>query len=143
MMTDSVYVHIQETQKDLSRQFFIIKFKDIQPADYQYKIHIKYTGRLQDNMEGFYKSSYTIANKTRLDICFQTGFLRVCFHLRRPSFCRWIAATQFQPTDARKAFPCFDEPALKAKFTLSIARPGDMSSISNTGLKSVNNSPKL
>jgi len=67
-MAESVYVPIQETQQDLSKQFFIIKFKDTQPADYQYNIHIKYTGILQDNMEGFYKSSYKVGKTTRLDI---------------------------------------------------------------------------
>lgn len=65
--TDSVFVPIEETQQDLSKQFFIIKFKDIQPAGHQYNIHLKYTGRFQDNMEGFYKSYYKIKDTVRLD----------------------------------------------------------------------------
>ncbi|ROT67359.1 Aminopeptidase N [Penaeus vannamei] len=42
-----------------------------------------------------------------------------------------LAATQFQPTDARRAFPCLDEPALKANFTVSLAREEHMATLSN------------
>ena len=43
-----------------------------------------------------------------------------------------MLSTQFQPCDARRAFPCFDEPALKASFELSIEIPDDQTALCNT-----------
>ena len=45
--------------------------------------------------------------------------------------CRYLAATIFVPTYARMAFPCFDEPALKAQFTLTVLRKAGFIALSN------------
>ncbi|XP_075149907.1 suppressor of ER stress-induced death [Haematobia irritans] len=91
-----------------AKQFFVIELYDKLVRNMKYVINIKFTGLIQDTLQGFYRSSYQVGNETR-----------------------WLASTQFQATDARRAFPCFDEPALKAKFQLNIARPKNLSTISN------------
>jgi aminopeptidase N len=44
---------------------------------------------------------------------------------------RWYAFTQFEPTDARRAFPCFDEPGWKTPFAVTIAAPTDGLAVAN------------
>ena len=44
---------------------------------------------------------------------------------------RWLAATQMQSIDARRALPCFDEPDFKAVFDTTIRHRADMVAISN------------
>ncbi|CAF2967031.1 unnamed protein product [Rotaria sp. Silwood2] len=44
---------------------------------------------------------------------------------------RKLLASKFQPTDARKAFPCFDEPQFKAVFRISIVHPEETIAIAN------------
>lgn len=91
-----------------SKQFYVLTFRRKLRAGERYVVRIKFEGVLNDYLQGFYRSSYIVRNETR-----------------------WLATTQFQPTDARRAFPCFDEPALKARFSLSLARPKNMVSLSN------------
>ena len=42
-----------------------------------------------------------------------------------------IAVSQMQPTDARKSLPCFDEPALKASFDISLWHKDPYYALSN------------
>lgn len=101
-------VNIGRTTNDSARQFFIVHVDEELQEGQQYAVRMSFTGVLNDLLQGFYRSSYSVDNETR-----------------------WIAATQFQATDARRTFPCFDEPALKAIFKISLARPNNMSTISN------------
>lgn len=64
-----------------------------------------YTGELNDKMAGFYRS------KTK------DG--------------KYLAVTQFEATDARRALPCFDEPALKAEFTVTLVADEGLTCLSN------------
>lgn len=56
----------------------------------------------------------------------------VCF--KDTNFSRWMAVTQFSPTYARRAFPCMDEPHLKAVFSLTI-NVYEKTATSNTRVK--------
>jgi aminopeptidase N len=46
-----------------------------------------------------------------------------------------MASTHFEPTHAREAFPCFDEPDLKAQFEISISRRVNMTTLSNMPIR--------
>jgi aminopeptidase N/puromycin-sensitive aminopeptidase len=70
-------------------------------------IHVKFTGTLNDKLRGFYLS------KTEK---------------------RKYAVTQFEATDARRAFPCWDEPAYKATFDVTIVADKGDTAISNGAL---------
>ncbi|HBB44037.1 MAG: hypothetical protein UW27_C0017G0020 [Parcubacteria group bacterium GW2011_GWA1_44_13] len=73
------------------------------------KLTLVFKGILNDKMHGFYRSRYEVAGKEY-----------------------YMATTQFEATDARRAFPCFDEPAIKAIFDIKLIVPKKSTSISNT-----------
>lgn len=73
------------------------------------KLHLHFRGLIQESLRGFYRSQYEYKGKTMR-----------------------IATTQFEATDARRAFPCFDEPSHKAVFEVSLLIPKHLSAISNT-----------
>ncbi|MEK7586123.1 MAG: M1 family metallopeptidase [Patescibacteria group bacterium] len=73
------------------------------------KLSLVFNGIINESLRGFYRSRYVIDGITK-----------------------HIATTQFEATDARRAFPCFDEPAHKAIFDVSLIIPGNHTAISNT-----------
>lgn len=56
---------------------------------------------------------------------------------------RHIATSKFEPTYARQAFPCFDEPSFKAEFSIKLVHPtGDCySALSNMNVEVCSSSP--
>jgi len=79
----------------------------LEPGDWT--LRITYTGELNDKLVGFYRSTFTDAEGAT----------------------RTIACTQFESTHARRAFPCWDEPAFKATFTVSLLVDDDLLAVSN------------
>ncbi|XP_067653450.1 uncharacterized protein [Haliotis asinina] len=99
------YVSHEENQVS---QFLTIHVNEDLKKDSLYYLKMNFTGPLRDDLAGFYLSSYKTGNTTV-----------------------YLATTQFESSDARKAFPCFDEPALKATFNIVLVRKKDFNSTSN------------
>ena len=72
------------------------------------EIRLDFRGVLNDQLRGFYRSTYTDDAGTE----------------------RVLATTQFESTNARRAFPCFDEPDLKAVFGVSLVVDEDLAAVS-------------
>ncbi|HEX4902924.1 MAG TPA: M1 family metallopeptidase, partial [Acidimicrobiales bacterium] len=73
------------------------------------RLHVRFAGVLNDKLRGFYRSSYTTDDGAS----------------------HAIAVTQFEPTDARRAFPCWDEPSFKATFGVTLDVADDLLAVSN------------
>jgi puromycin-sensitive aminopeptidase len=76
----------------------------------EWTLRLAFCGILNDQLHGFYRSTFKDAD----------GRTHV------------MAATQFEAVDARRAFPCWDEPALKAVFGVTLVVPEGYAAISNT-----------
>lgn len=75
----------------------------------EYYLEINFEGNLEDNNEGFYRSSYVNEDGKTV----------------------WLGTTQFAPTFARRAFPCYDEPGIRATMQLEINHHKSMDVVSN------------
>jgi tricorn protease interacting factor F2/3 len=75
-------------------------------------VDLEFKGILNDRLLGFYRSKYQQNGKTK-----------------------YLATTQFEAADARRAFPCWDEPEAKATFEISIIADNKFTAISNMPIK--------
>jgi aminopeptidase 2 len=64
-----------------------------------------------------------------------SGFYRSSFKDSKGET-KYLATTQMEPTDARRAFPCFDEPALKSKFTVTLIADKHLTCLGNMDIVS-------
>lgn len=99
------------TKTDANKEELVITIKNkIKGCAF---IEIEFTGDLNDRLLGFYRSQYKQNGKTK-----------------------YLATTQFEAADARRAFPCWDEPEAKATFEISIIAENKFTAISNMPIMS-------
>ena len=74
-----------------------------------YKLYLEFNSEITNDLKGFYRSKFLTKEEEE----------------------KWIATTQFEPTSARNAFPCWDEPEYKAVFSISIVADKKYLRVSN------------
>ncbi|XP_060075396.1 endoplasmic reticulum aminopeptidase 1-like [Ylistrum balloti] len=90
-------------------QMYVLQMAETLMEETRVTVTLEFDGTLMKKLSGFYLSSYkTPEGKVK-----------------------YLGTTQFESTGAREAFPCFDEPDMKAKFTMSIVRDRNQISLSN------------
>jgi aminopeptidase N len=103
---------------DVPRRRAIISFQDHLPVSDKVLITLKFQGTTNQDMAGFYRSKYkpTVTPSPSVPMEGEHHLMYV---------------TQFESCDARRAFPCFDEPNLKATFDFEVEIPSGLVALSN------------
>jgi aminopeptidase N len=91
---------------DNKKEELRIRFPQKVQGNIQIRVH--YAGQINDKMAGFYRSRYVTKGQTK-----------------------YIAVTQFEESDARRAFPCMDHPVKKATFDIIMDIDTHLVAISN------------
>eukprot|EP00795_Rhopilema_esculentum_P003642 gene3642-14882_t len=98
-----------EFSTNQEKELLVIQTEKDLEVGKNYTLVVLYNGTLQEKLQGFYRSSYkTKSGETR-----------------------YIATTHFESSAARTAFPCFDEPAMKATFKIIIVKSPEHNAVSN------------
>jgi hypothetical protein len=106
-------VTIKRVDRLIKKPILIIYLTDSMKQGSVCELEIEFSGSIWESSEGLFKGGY-------LDI---TGEKRS------------YLATQMRPNNARRLFPCFDEPSYKVPFTVSISRPKNFTTLFNTDVK--------
>uniref|UniRef100_A0A8C8HK03 Aminopeptidase n=1 Tax=Oncorhynchus tshawytscha TaxID=74940 RepID=A0A8C8HK03_ONCTS len=91
-------------------QFLVLELNGKLAVGESYQLDTVFVGELADDLAGFYRSEYE-----------EDGVKKV------------VATSQMHPTHTRKTFPCFDEPARKAVFHITLLHPRGTVALSNDG----------
>ncbi|XP_052859646.1 aminopeptidase N [Anopheles cruzii] len=103
-------ISIKRVQYLPENDYVVLHVGEAMKKNNHYEVRIPFESALGTGLLGYYRSSY-VDTKTRTKT--------------------WLSVTQFEPTHARQAFPCFDEPELKATFDVSLAHHGRYVALSN------------
>lgn len=101
-----------EVTFDKEEETAIFKFPKVIEAD-EVTVKITFVGVLNDLLNGFYRSTYTDDDGNK----------------------KYLATTHMEPASCRRAFPCFDEPALKAVFNITLIADKNLTCLSNMAVK--------
>lgn len=107
---------------DEKAQRATISFDQELPVSKKTSIAIEFEGIMNNEMAGFYRSKYKPTGTPAKSVPSDESF-------------HYMLSTQFESCDARRAFPCFDEPNLKATFDFEIEIPDDQVALSNMPVK--------
>ena len=112
-LNDGTVLHPREATANDEFETVTLLFDREVPAG-KAALNMQFNGILNDQLRGFYRSRYTGPDGQEHS----------------------MATTQFEATDARRAFPCWDDPAVKATFQVTLVVPSDLVALSNTMVES-------
>lgn len=110
------------SSKDISyetkRQIVTLDFGEKIEYSGEATLIVKFEGTMNHVMAGFYRAKYKAVGDVPASVA-------------KDDESHYMFATQFESCDARRAFPCFDEPNLKATFDVELEIPKDQVALSN------------
>ncbi|XP_067090947.1 aminopeptidase N-like [Osmerus mordax] len=99
---------IKSSRLQTTTQYLVLQLSGKLTKGTSYQLDTVFQGELADDLAGFYRSEYNEDGERKI-----------------------VATSQMHPTHARKTFPCFDEPAMKAVFHITLIHPPGTVALSN------------